>query len=165
MKRKRIKQIASLILPALLIACSVNSVQWTEFPIIEGAENIQQYNLEKVKAHQISFILNAEYPSTEVAEFYFEQVKSPWVRCFGEMKWQSHADATQTPSVFIHQLLMHWVNFESNRLLLLGFRYVSEGINYREMPNNDVQNVNLLEYKEMSLEEAISTLGLNCERT
>ncbi len=72
---------------------------------------------------------------------------------------------TQTPPAFIHQMLLHWANYESNRLLLLGVRYVSEDATYRKLPDNQIQNIHLVEYQEVSLEEAVSRLGLSCEHT
>ncbi len=149
----------------LLSGCAESSVQWTEWPIAPGAENIRQYPLGDEGAHQISFEVHAGYPSKAVAEFYSRKVESPWVRCYSDMKWQSFGDATQTPAAFVHQMLLHWVNYEEDRLLLLGIRYISEDATYREFPDNKTQRVHLVEYRQLSVEEAVSALGLDCEHT
>ncbi len=149
----------------LLSGCSGDAVEWADWPAAPGAENVQNYDLRNDNARQISFDMNAEYPNELVAKFYSEQVKRPWVRCYQEVEWQSFGDATRTPPAFIHQMLLHWADFENNRLLLLSVRYVSEGAGYRKLPDTHIQNVHLVEYHEVSVEDAVARLGLNCGRT
>lgn len=155
----------SILFLMALSGCSEDSVQWEEWPVVPGAENIRVYDFEKDNARQLYFEVSAEYPSKVVSEFYTKKVKNPWVRCYQEMKWKSFGDATQTPPAFIHQMVLHWANYKNDRLLLLGIRYVSSEANYRKLPDNQTQNVYLVEYQEADLDDAISRLGLNCERT
>lgn len=148
----------------LLYGCSGDAVEWVDWPIPPGARNIQSYDLNNDNAHQISFNVNAGYPNKLVAEFYSEQVKSPWVRCYQKMEWQYFGDVTQTPPAFIHQMLLHWADFENNRLLLLGVRYASESAVFRKRPDTKIQNVNLVEYHEVRVEDVVARLGLHCKR-
>ena len=148
-----------------LASCSGEPSQEVEWPIIPGAKNIKSYNLKKEKAHQLSFEVNATYPSRSVANFYSKQVKKPWVPCYQKLEWQSFRDDTKVPPVYVHQLLLHWANYENNQLLLLGVRYVSKGTDYRNVPENNLQNVNLVEYQEVNVKDVVANLGLDCGRT
>jgi len=149
----------------LLTGCSESSSQWAKWSVPPKAENIQNYDFSNGQAHQVSFDMTAEYPSKLIAEFYSKQVTSPWTRCYQEMEWQSFGDVSRAPHTFIHQMLLHWVNYESERLLVLGVQYVSQGDKFRKVPDNQIQNAHLVEYQEVSLEEAVSRLNLSCEES
>jgi len=154
------------LLPLLILGCSSGDAQqWSEFTTYPEAEKVQEYSDEQRITHQVSFLVEAEYPNNAVVEFYIKQVKEPWVPCFREVEWQSFGDGTRKPPAFIHQMLLHWVNYESNRTLVLAVRYVSDGGAYRKLPDNQTQYVSLAEYQQVSVEDAISDLGLVCGHT
>jgi len=157
--------ILRLLVTPLLNGCFENSQSWSKFPVFPNANDVQEFNLLEDRAHQVSYVVTAVYPNTGVAEFYSGEVREPWVPCFEMIKWQSFADATRDPAAYIHQVRLYWVNYETNRLLLLGIRYISEGSKFKELPDNPNQNIYLVEYQEANVDQMIATLELTCVRT
>lgn len=153
------------IVPLVVVACTSGPQNWTEFPPFPGAKDARTFSLKKEQARQVSFTVDAEYPDKTVVEFYAREVRKPWVPCFSETEWQLFADTSGKQAIFVHQVLVHWVNFEQDRLLLLGVRYESEGEEQRQVPGSTIQNVDLAEYRLANIEEAVNRLGLTCERT
>lgn len=149
----------------LLVGCSSGQQNWTEFPPYPDAKDIRTYNLKRENARQISFVVDVEYPDRAVVDFYSAQINRPWTRCFSEAQWQLYDDTASKTAAFVHQILVYWVNFEQDRLLLLAVRYESEGEKYRQVPEGSKQHIDLAEYREANVEEAINRLGLVCERT
>ena len=147
-----------------LTSCSGDSEHRTRFPIFPKAENVQEFEFGSYNAYQIIYTVSAAYPDLSVAEFYSSQIKRPWVPCYGDMEWESFGDASRQPATFVHQILMHWANLEDGRLLLLGIRYISEGSGFRKVPDNSIQDVHLVEYREGDINESVKRLGLECER-
>ena len=165
---KPLSQIMILILSCFLIGCdfsSENGEPWTTFTTASDAKNLQKDILGKGSAHQTSYTLNAVYPDTSVATLYFDQIKHPWAPCFDQIKWDSFGDISSKPDTFVHHLLLHWVNYDKERLLLLNISYTSKGSAHRKIPDNTLQTVNLVEYKQTDLKANISRLGLECKTT
>lgn len=115
-------------------------------------------------AHQLSFVVEQPHPFDGVRDFYVDRLPHRWRICSSDgIGWHSFIDGTQTPEVFVHQRLVHWVDYGRNRLLLLGLRYESE-LNGSTIPiePDSRQLVVLAEYKEEDVEGEITRLEISC---
>ncbi len=153
----------------LLAGCSEESSNWStiksgwsKWPEYPDSKNIQSYEFTGGSAKQLSYEVLATYPDTSVAQFYHNEITEPWISCYSEIEWQSFGDISQEPHIFIHQLILHWVNDQSELMLALSIRYVSEGSEFRNNPDNLTQYVDLIEYKGVDRDKAISEFKLAC---
>lgn len=158
---ERIKKYLSA-LAFLASGCSTGSNDWSEFPTHPDAEHVQVFNLRYGSAKQQHYVIEAVYPDKQVLEFYSKNIGPPWVACEFKDEWMSFEDATKNAPIFVHQSLRYWVNFETERLLMLAVRYESESGEYREIPDNTKQNVYLVENREGDISDALSRLKLVC---
>ena len=62
----------------------------------------------------------------------------------------------------VHEVRLHWVNFEQDRVILLGVWYQSKGQQAVDVPDNSKQKVDLVEYRDAGVTEVIDHLGLVC---
>ena len=148
----------------LVTGCSSGLENWTELPSYPEAKDIKNYNLKQEKARQISYEIDAEYPSLEVVDFYTGHINGSWVPCFSEAEWQQLInDDSDEKVITVHQVRLHWANFEQDRLFLLGVWYESEGGQAVDVPDNSEQKVDLIEYQPANVTEVITGLGLVCE--
>ncbi len=152
----------SLLVTFLLAGCSQEKTNWTEFGTFDKAIDIDTYAFHNGSANQIFFKVKAQYPNKDVLAFYKSTITSPWVECSDSKNWESFGDVSGNEPLFIHQIAQRWINRDKKRLLLLAIKYRSKGVEPREHPDNDIQNVYLVEYKQPNLDEAILALGLTC---
>lgn len=132
-------------------------------PLPAEAKEVRHISFHGGDAVQTSYIVDAAYPDQFVGKFYFENIKTPWIKCFERIPdWSSFGDSSNGKNRFVHQVLMHWINREENKLLLAALRYYSPGTKYRKVPEDSVQYVSVVQY-EQDPEEAIKWLKLKCE--
>lgn len=148
----------------LIAGCSSGLDNWTEFPSYPEAKGVKTYKLKQDRARQISYEIDAEYPDLAVVDFYTDHIDASWVPCFSGTEWQQLInDDSDLKVITVHQVRLHWVNFEQDRLILLGIWYESKGKQAVEVPDNSDQKVDLIEYQEANAREVIARLGLACE--
>jgi len=151
------------VLPLLMAGCSAGLEGWTELPAYAQAKGTKTYNLKEDRARQISYEVEAEYPDLAVVDFYLEQIGAPWVPCFSEAEWTRLINDDDKKVITVHEVRLHWVNFELDRLILLGVWYESKGEQAVEVPDNTEQKVDLVEYQDANVQEVVERLGLECE--
>lgn len=148
----------------LITGCASELENWTEFPSYPDAKSLKTYNLKQDRARQISYGIDAEYPDLAVVDFYTDHMAESWMPCFSGTEWQKLInDDSDLKVITVHQVRLHWVNFEQDRLILLGIWYESKGKQAVDVPDNSDQKVDLIEYQEANAQEVIARLGLDCE--
>jgi hypothetical protein len=149
----------------LVTGCASGELEgWTELPSYPEATNAKTYNLKEEKARQLSYEVDAEYPDLGVVEFYSEHIGAPWVPCFSGAEWKRLVnDDDELKVLTVHEVRLHWVNFEQDRLLLLGVWYQSKGKQAVDIPDNSGQKVDLVEYQDANVTELIERLELACD--
>ena len=146
----------------LVSGCSTEHHEWTEFPAYDKAIDIDNYVFPNGIANQIFYKVKTQYPNTDVLKYYKSIIKKPWIECTEKNEWQSFGDVSGNEPLFIHQTAQRWVNRDKNRLLLLAIKYRSQGVESRETPDNNIQNVYLVEYYEPDIEKTLSALEVSC---
>ncbi len=150
-----------LIIP-VLAGCTSEKHSWTDFAIYDKAKDIDKFTFPSGSANQVFYKVKSEYPDQAVLDFYKKTISAPWVECAESTNWDSFEDTSGNEPLFIHQILHRWVNKEKYRLLLLAIKYRSQGSVSRKQPDNNIQNVYLVEYYEPNIDEVLSTLGITC---
>ena len=152
----------STIIIFALAGCATEQHDWSEFSAYDKAIDIDTYVFPNGSANQVFYKAKAKYPNKEVLNFYKTTIATPWVECSESDNWESFGDISGDEPLFIHQILQRWVNKDKNRLLLLVIKYRSQGSESRKMPDNNIQNVYLVEYYEPNIDEALSALEVSC---
>lgn len=148
----------------LITGCSSELDNWTELPSYPEAKAVKTYNLTQDQARQLSYEIDAEYPDLAVVDFYSGHLDESWAPCFSGTEWQQLInDDSDIKVITVHQVRLHWVNFEQDRMILLGIWYESKGKQAVDIPDNSDQKVDLIEYQEANATEVIARLGLVCE--
>ncbi len=150
-----------LLLPAIVLGAD-----WASFPIYPEAKDIQHIPLSEgtAKANELFFKVEASYPSERVLDYYSKQITNPWVSCTSDSEnWQNFGDVSGKTPRYIHYIRRYWVDFNKKRLLLLAIRYYSKGSESREKPDNNDQNVFLIEYEDENLQQTTTMLKIKCE--
>jgi hypothetical protein len=133
----------------------------TPLTVPESATQVQQLDFLQGRAHQTDFRLKARYPDTRALDHYLKTIGAPWVRCDWVPEWQSFLDGTATPVRTVHQQMHMWVNREERRTLMLSMRYHSPS-DCAPDPLNDDQQVVLVEYLGVDVDDTIQQLKLTC---
>jgi len=154
--------ILSTIIIFVLTGCMTEQHDWSEFSAYDKAIDIDTYVFPNGSANQVFYKVKAQYPNKDVLKFYKTTIKSPWVKCAEGNNWESFGDVSGNEPLFVHQTLQRWVNKDKNRLLLLAIKYRSQGSESRKVPDNNIQNVYLVEYYEHNIDETLSALGILC---
>jgi hypothetical protein len=84
------------------------------------------------------------------------------VRCDWVPEWQSFLDAAVTPNRTVHQQMHVWINREARRELLLAMSYYSPPTDCAPRPSNDDQQVIVVEYFSVDVDEVVEKLKLRC---
>ena len=153
----------SVLIIFIVTGCTSEQHDWTEFSAYDKAIDIDTYVFPNGSANQVFFKVKAEYPNKDVLNFYKTTIKSPWIECSDKSDWQSFGDISGNEPLFIHQTMQRWVNKDKNRLLLLAIKYRSQGSDNRDSPDNNIQNVYLIEYYEPNIADTPSALGVSCD--
>lgn len=154
----------SLLLVLAISGCSAEDSAWTAFPIPEQAVEVRETGNE-ASMKITSFVVKAEFPDTTILDFYRERLAPPWVLCEGRTKWDSYSDKFGPDPFFVHSLRKSWANIEASRLLMIRLSYESDGEQFREMPDNDNQIVELFELVDEDLALKFPTGKIRCPST
>ena len=113
----------------LVTGCSSEPGGWTELPAYAQAKGARTYDLKGENARQVSYEVEAEYPDLAVVDFYREHIGAPWMPCFSRPEWKRLINDEGVKVLTVHEVRLHWVNFEQDRLILL--RVFEESAKYR----------------------------------
>jgi len=145
-----------------ILSISANAAEWSNIPFHENAQNKNEYVFSNSAAKQISYEIKAKYPSLEILSFYKKSIGNKWSICKGKEQWDSFGDLAGESPLFIHQLIQYWVNYSENKFIMLAIKYESQGSEYLEYPDTNIQKVFLVEYKENDLSQVLKMLKLEC---
>jgi len=155
--------ISALVLCVAVTVLGCEKTEGVPLPLPAKAKEVKHFPFEGGGAIQTNYLVDVAYPDLSVGQFYFENVKTPWIKCFEQIPtWDSFGDSSNGKNRFVHQVLMHWINREEKKLLLVTLHYYSSGTEYRKTPENAVQYVSVVQY-EQDPEEAIKWLKLKCK--
>lgn len=143
-------------------SCSTEQHEWSEFSVYDKAIDIDSYVFPNGSGNQIFFKVKAQYPNQDVLNYYKDAINEPWIKCSDNNDWENFGDISGNEPLFIHQISQRWVNKDKNRLLLLAIKYRSQGSESRKTPDNNIQNVYLVEYFVSDVHETLSSLGAAC---
>jgi len=144
----------------VLGACGFSDAP-TQLPVPERAIEPKQFKRAAGRAHQTTFTLRAQYPDNSALEHYAKAVPEPWVRCDWVPEWESFLDGTVKPLQTVHQQMHIWINREARRSLLLSMQYYSPS-DCAPNPLNDEQQVIVVEYMGVDVDDEIRRLKLRC---
>jgi hypothetical protein len=146
---------------AIALAACEASEKPTKLPTPEGAINVKELQLFGGQAHQTYFKMKVRFPGNPALEHYSNVIKGSWVRCDWSPEWQRFIDGTVTPNKTVHQQMYMWINRPAKRTLMLANRYYSsEGCTGN--PENDDQEVVLVEYMGSDIDDTVAKLKLQC---
>ena len=166
----RMRLLVCLIVWASGTSCS-NHYDPTVLPTPANAKEVQQRYLSGGMAYQTNFILKVKYPSTVALDYYSKSIGKPWYYCvWGSGEWESYLDSTGFDSKgrttrTVHHKLHMWVNPKAKRSLALILSYYSDplpDLKQRITPDNDSQQVILVEYFGLDINDEIERLKLRC---
>ena len=149
-----------ILVATALVACK-SAEEPTRLPLPAGAIDVKEVQLFDGHAHQTYFKMKVRFPANLVLEHYSNVIKSPWVRCDWSPEWQRFVDATVTPNKTVHQQMYMWINRPAQRTLMLANRYYSSE-SCSGNPENDDQQVILLEHMNEDINDTIASLKLRC---
>ncbi len=135
----------------------------TSFSVPSAAKSVERFAILEGHAFQTQFSLESDYPATPALEYFRSSVPKPWVLCeWGQPEWQMFVDGRGETPVVVHQLLHMWINREANRTLALSMRYYSAPESTFR-PDNNTQEIILIEYLAPDIPGTIRDLKLKCE--
>lgn len=147
-----------------LVALSGCTHEPTTLPIPENAADLRQFPFGDGRVFQTEFSIKAAYPSDPMTAFYRNRMPEPWIPCgLPNQEWSRFMDATGGEPVQVDQQLRHWINRDTNRLLMLSARYLSHRDRPTGDPVDDVQHIILIEQIGRDIDEAIEFLNLQCD--
>lgn len=153
--------ISSLVFLAIALTACEASEKPTGLPTPAGAIDVNELQLFDGQAHQTYFKMKVRFPGNPALEHYSNTIKGPWVRCDWSPEWHRFIDGTVTPNKTVHQQMYMWINRPAKRTLMLANRYYSsEGCTGN--PENDDQEVVLVEYMESDIDDTVAKLKLKC---
>jgi len=156
-----IRKLASLTILALVLsACSREP---TPIEIPPGASSVEGFPLAvQGGAFQTQFTLHATYPATPALDFFRAHIGTPWVLCeWTGPEWSRFVDAQSEKHFTVFQRLYMWVNPEASRTLMLSMRYHAAE-NCGDAPDNDTQQILLVEHLATDVAGEIKQLQLRC---
>jgi hypothetical protein len=163
--------LVGLIVTLSAVSCSSHHVP-TILPTPAEAKDVNSFPFLGGQAFETHFVLNVRYPSTAAVEHYGKLINRPWYRCvWGNDGWDSYLDVSGVDSKgrtsrTVHRYNRMWVNPQAKRSLLLALTYYSDpapdprrGIG---SPDNESQQVILVEYFSQDIKDEIRRLKLQC---
>jgi hypothetical protein len=152
-----------LILVFALLPCSAALAASTSYPVPEGAFDIGHASIRPGRTEQDHFSIRLDFPSTAVIDHY-RGYFSRFIECRGRGgAWETGPDAYSQPPKFMHQLVKIWATENNREVITLSIRYTSAGAEWRDRPDNDVQNVVLLYEKVFDARQAARAKGATCD--
>jgi hypothetical protein len=137
----------------------------TMYPVPEGAFDVGHASIRPGRTEQDHFRVRHAFPSTAVIDHY-RGYFSRFVECRGRgSAWEAGPDGSTRPPKFIHQLVKIWVTEDNREVITLSIRYTSEGAQWMDRPDNDLQNVVLIYEKVFDARQAARVKGASCDDT
>lgn len=137
------KRIHLLIAIALLVSCTNTDTTQTMFPVPKTAYDVKHVVLKDIGTKQDYYKIKLAYPSMEVVAHY-RALFSGWLECSNKRGWESFGDSTNGKNEYVHQLIYHWVAPNNDKIVTLGLRYISPGVESRQTPVTNEQKVFVL---------------------
>lgn len=152
-----------LILVLVLLPVSAAFAARTMYPVPEGAFDVGHASIRPGRTEQDHFSIRLTFPSTAVVDHY-RGYFSRFIACRGRGRaWETGPDgSTQSPK-FIHQLVQIWVTEDNREVITLSIRYTSTGTEWKDRPDNDLQDVVLLYEKAFDARRAARAKGVSCD--
>lgn len=155
------KAIFCLVVVAITLAACKASVKPTALPTPAGAMDVKELQLFDGQAHQTTFKMKVRFPGNPALEHYSNVIKGPWIRCDWSPEWQRFIDGTVAPKKTGHQQMHIWINRPAKRTLMLANRYYSSE-KCAGNPENDDQEVVLVEHMASDVDDTVTKLKLKC---
>ena len=149
------------ILVVLALAAGSAFSQPTKLPVPAGAKDVHEITLWGGGAHETYFTMDVDYPATPALDHYKKVIKQPWVQCSWMPNWQSYLDGTVKPVRKIFQQATVWINRDAKREIMVASRY-SSAKDCGDTPDNNKQQVTVIEYMNIDLDSVVSGLKLEC---
>jgi len=153
-----------LILVFALLQVSTLLAANTMYPVPEGAYDVGHASIRPGRTVEDRFSIRLAFPSDSVVKHY-RGYFSRLIECRGRgTAWEVGPDPS-TPPKFIHQLVKVWVTEDNREVITLAIRYTSSGAEWKDKPDNDVQDVTLLYEKVFDARQAARAKGTSCDDT
>ena len=134
----------------------------TSYPVPQGAFDVGHSSISPGRIGEDRFSIRLAFPSTDVIEHY-RRYFSRFIECRGRgTAWEAGPDPS-TPPKFIHQLVKIWVTEEDREIITLAIRYASSGSDWRDRPDNDLQEVTVLYERVINARQAARAKGTSCD--
>ncbi len=137
------KHIQPLIVVALLAGSANADAAETVFPVPKTAYDVKHIVLKDTGTKQDYYKIKLAYPSMEVVAHY-RTLFPGWWECSNKRGWESFGDSANGKNEYVHQLIYHWVAPSNDKIVTLGLRYVSPGLESRQKPETNEQLVFVL---------------------
>ena len=137
------KLIQALVLAAFLTNAGNAVATDTIFPLPRAAYDVRHVVIENTGTRQDYYKVKLAYPSMEVVAHY-RALFAGWSECSNKHGWESFGDPANNKKEYIHQLVYEWVPPSNDKVVTLGLRYVSPGIETRQTPSSNEQLVFVL---------------------
>jgi len=135
--------------------------QPTKLSVPHGAKDVHEVDLFNGGAHETYFTMDVAYPSNPALEHYKAIISQPWLRCSWIPVWESYIDGTTNPPRRVYQQATVWINRGARKTLMVSSRYTAPK-GSGEKPDNDHQQVVVVEYMHQDVDKIISSLKLQC---
>lgn len=95
------------------------------FLIVDGANDVQEYQVEDGRRFQVNYSVVLEYPSLAINEPQWEQLKkNGWSRCaVKKAGWDTFPDIATGDGRTVHRYTSYWA--KNNRLITISLNYYS----------------------------------------
>jgi hypothetical protein len=134
----------------------------TMFPLPPGAERPGHVVLHPSIAEQDFFWMKVPYPSTPALDHY-DRVFSKWHQCSSpDPGWVSYGDLADGANRFLHNFVRYWISPQNDMAVTVLLRYESQGIAYRERPDNDEQFVAVIRHRVANAAAFLADLKVTC---
>lgn len=142
-KQQMKKHIQPWFAAALLANSAVVEAADTLFPVPKTAYDVKHVVLKDTGTKQDYYKIKLAYPSMKVVDHY-RGLFPGWLECSNKRGWESFGDSSNGKNEFVHQLIYHWVAPNNDKIVILALRYISSGIESRQTPVTNEQQVFLL---------------------
>lgn len=146
----------------LIISCRDDDT-WSTFDKYPKSGEVTSFVFENRKAFQSTYYLYEDYPYSGALNHYESVIKQPWIACKSWKEgWESYLDTSGENPIYVHRITRHWANNKANRLLMLLMQYKSKTSTSVKVPDNNTQEIILVEYIESDLQRTLDLLKLDC---
>lgn len=134
------------------------------FLVVNGAENVEEYQGNIEGRSQVSYSVTLEYPRLAIGEFQRKELKKfGWARCTAKKTgWEIFSDLASGNDRTVYRHMDYWA--KDNRLITISLNYYSlpqEQTNCAK-PDNNTQHVVILFDSYDDIEGVKKRLGLLC---